>query len=662
MTDAPTEPPAKKPWGRTIHDLWLKDGEGIPDPNDPPRYGNDKHLHSAEWELLRGAVMGELCFCGRECPTTVTEANRIRGPFLRFITLGGDDQHPLHEYGVQIMGAFIVGPLDFFGATITQNLGLMNCRAEENINLQDCFAQTLFFNGSAIESITGDRLETTGEVFLANGFIVEGIVRLLGAKIGGGLNCSGGEFNNTELSLVCDGLKATGNIFLDDGFKAAGIVRLVGAEIGGDLACVKGNFLCDKTAINAQKSTICGAVHLDRGFLTKGEINLSHCTIGGTLSCIDATFSCKDHALFAPRVKVSGNVDLGRDCKISGQVSFQGGEISGDLIFTGGSFDRKIDWDNISKTTCINLRNTQIEGTLFWRDIIIARGELNLSGASCRTLNIEEPSWQKPSQIRLDNFTYRGFNQLDETTSGSFWKRWINRQPAGHLTERFRPKPYQQLADVLQSMGHEEEARVIRVERKKRQAAYTRLYERRPTDPVDRAYRHLINFWNRVQGATIAYGYRPGLAVIWLLGMVVIGAFIYQVAAVKGMMTPTHPLIYKEAVWTGDLDQIPKGKIPAACRENWVYPKGEKLAVACAATMPTEYSSFSAIVYSLDVAIPVVNFRMENDWSPRVVDWKTGKADLSGWLVRLWEWVQIILGWMFSLLFVSAIGGVIRRD
>ena len=715
MTDDTHNTPAKKAWGRSIHDLWLEENKGISDPHDPPRYDETKLLYRSEWDLLEKAARGEFCARGWDCPSEGTDENTVRGQFLRFVALGGDNTHPLHDHGIRLGGAFIKGQLDFGGAVIPENLNLFRCKLNENIILRDCCAETVNFGGCQVAGIVGDRFEATGSVFLRNKFCSEGSVRLLGAKIEGNLDCSSGQFLGPDISLHCDRIEVSGRIFLKgefqakcmvsllgaqiggtlecdngkfndpkkgiecggmetrgsvlmrNGFQSLGAVRLLGAKINGDFSCRNGKLLNTEHSLVAQKASIAGAIHLDRGFLALGKVDLSGCTVGGMLSCVSATFSCPDQALFASRIKVGNNVNIGSGCKVAGQISFQGAQIDGDLIFTGGSFDRKIKWDKVNETTCINLRNANVHGTIFWRDINIARGELNLAGASCRTLNMEHSSWQKPSQIRLDNFTYKGFNQLAETTSSRFWLDWISRQPVDHLTKRFRPRPYQQLADVLQSMGHEEEARVVRIERKKRQSAYTRLYERKPKDPIDRGYRHLINFWNLVQGGVIAHGYRPGLAVIWLLGIVAIGAFIYEIAAVKGIITPTHPLIFKEAVWTGDVEniplaQIPKGKIPIGCRKNWVYPDGDKLASACAAQVPSEYSTFSSIVYSLDIAIPVVNFRMENDWSPRVVHWETGEPDLAGWMVRFWEWLQIGLGWMFSLLFVSAIGGIIRRD
>ncbi len=113
-------------------------------------------------------------------------------------------------------------------------------------------------------------------------------------------------------------------------------------------------------------------------------------------------------------------------------------------------------------------------------------------------------------------------------------------------------------------------------------------------------------------------------------------------------MTPTHPLIFKEA--------RAGGSIPAWCAENWVHFPDEN----CASAMPSEYSEFEPFIYAADVALPVVNFRMEVDWAPRVV-FTDGTRDNFGWWVRTYEWFLIAAGWILSLLFVSAVGGSIRK-
>lgn len=119
-------------------------------------------------------------------------------------------------------------------------------------------------------------------------------------------------------------------------------------------------------------------------------------------------------------------------------------------------------------------------------------------------------------------------------------------------------------------------------------------------------------------------------------------------------MAPTHPLIFKEARVNGNGEQA--GQIDPICAKNWVHFLDTK----CKSQMPSEYSEFSSFMYSADIALPVVNLRQEDDWSPRVVD-QQGNTILSGHLVRIWEWIAIVLGWVLSLMFVSAVGGTIRR-
>ncbi len=644
MTENST-PPARA-FGRRIDDLWLDGEEG--------------KLHPAEWKLLRCAASGEDCVIGDVRPVTGNADNRIRPELLRFIALGGDADNPLHDHGILLAHAFVEGSLDFNGAVVPENFGLIDCMIEGKVDIRDCCTESFCLAGSVVEAIQGDRFESTGGLILSNGFQAAGEVRLLGAKIGGALDCRNARFDGASSSLNCDGIETNGTMFLNDRFFARDTVRVLGAKIGGDLVCRNGKFFGPQTALDTEGANVSGGVLLDHGFLAKGTVDLTNMQVGTSLRLTNGIFSAGEVAINAPNIKVGNSVYLNTECRVQGEISFQSAEIGDSITFQGGSFETK---------GAINLRNARIGNMLTWRGVEYARGELNLAGASCRSLNMDEAAWEKPSQIRLDNFVFERFAELPEGCDPAFWKAWLERQPIQHLTHRFRPNPYQQLAIVLDGMGHEEEARSVRIERRERQRLFTLNHVPKPKTLFAGAIRDLADFWRWVQKIFVAHGYRPGFAVVWLLGIVIAGAAIYETAARHGIMTPTHPLIYKEAVWKPADGPMLQGKAPLACRANWVYPPRD-IAAICKAAVPSEYSTFSSVVYSVDVAIPVVNFRMESDWSPRVVDWQTGDTGIwynpatwqAGWWVRLWEWVQIAFGWVLSLLFVSAIGGVIRRD
>ncbi len=559
--------------------------------------GKEGKLHPAEWKLLECARVGSECRFGDSKPVAVTGQNTIRGETLRFLALGGDASCPVHEHGITLVGGHIEcgsSMLDFSSTVVHSNLAILSCVINGVVDFVDSKTKSLIFTDTTVE----------------------------------------------ELSLW--GTDIDGDLYLDGGFEASRPVHLNNGTLSGDLRCNGGKFRDETTAIDMSGCAIAGSVRLEQDTFFTGTVVAAGTAIDGSFLCNGSIFSSKSQSIHAPRSVIGGNVNLGTECRVAGGVSFQGAKIAGDLTFQGGSFETK---------GAINLRNATIDGMLVWRDVAHLRGELNLSGTACRTLNMDWRSWEKPSQIRLDNFTYLGFSELPEGCNAPFWINWLERQPERHLEKRFRPKPYKQLASVLSDMGHEEEARSVRIAQRRRQADFTRKYD--PELNRDKRWikRALLVFWNFVQRLVVAYGYRPGNALLYLGGLILVGSAIYHTAARDGIMTPTHPLIFKEA---------PDGFIPERCAENWVYLP-EEIAGKCAAAIPSEYSEFNAIVYSLDTAIPVVDFRMESDWAPRVVTTE-GKRHWPGWWVRTWEWFQIGAGWALSLLFVSAIGGVIRRE
>ncbi len=86
------------------------------------------------------------------------------------------------------------------------------------------------------------------------GVTATGAVRLLGAKLGGVLSCSGATFRaekdaagNPGYALSADGLDAQGGVFLR-GVKATGAVRLLGATLGGNLDCGGATFRAERDA------------------------------------------------------------------------------------------------------------------------------------------------------------------------------------------------------------------------------------------------------------------------------------------------------------------------------------------------------------------------------------------------------------------------------
>lgn len=412
----------------------------------------------------------------------------------------------------------------------------------------------------------------------------------------------------------------------------------------------------------AERVFVEGNLSLDKSFTSQETTRLSSATISGNVICENALFADPNIALIANRAKIDGDVDL-ENVTAKGTIALTGTEIGGDFTPQGATLEG---------TPALQLRNSKIGGTLVWRTLRYVNGEVDFSGASCATINTDGDTWMRKREAyhekrakadmaseevetkkveyntKLDNFTYGGFSNLPDNCKPAFWVEFLNQQPQDHLEKNFKPRPWEQLAGVLDTMGYQEEALELRIEKQKLQTTFMASHEPAAQSGLNLWHWGNVLFRKLLWGPLVGYGYKPGNALVYLFGLIILGSILYNQAAKRGIMTPTHPLIFKEA--------REGGSIPAWCAENWVYFPDEN----CNAAMPSEYSEFQSFIYAADVALPVVNLRMEVDWAPRVV-FTDGTPDQFGWWVRFYEWILIASGWILSLLFVSAVGSSIRK-
>ncbi|MEE8155480.1 MAG: hypothetical protein V3T53_11060 [Phycisphaerales bacterium] len=540
--------------------------------------------------------------------------------------------------------------LDFEDAVLQAPLHLVRCFIGEPMCFVRARLPVIILTGSYTHGIQADGFDAK-EVVLNNGFWAKGEVQLVGATIGGTLQCTGGTFENPEgCALSADRLECKGSVFLRDGFSAKGEVRLLGATIGSDLACTGGRFENPEgNALSVDGLECKGAVFLDAGFSAKGEVRLLNATIGGVLSCIGGTFENPGgYALSADGLNCKGDVFLQDDFSAKGQVRLPGATIGGDLACVDGTFENP-------EGTALSADRLECKGDVFLTGDFSAKGEVRLLGATiggdlaCTGGTFENPEGDalladglecKGSVFLRGGFSAEGKIQLLGATIGgdlqcrgsifdgslrltgarvaTFWDdrkswpasgclhidglhydriepadvktrlEWLTRMPA----TPFSPQPYTQIATVLRSHGAERAASTILMAREKARA-------RSGPDPW------WLKGWMRLLGVTIGSGYRSWralgiLVVLWLLGW---GVFSYADAQCQIVATPdTQPLTF--------------------------YP----------------------LFYSLDVLVPVVNLQVEEDW--------TVLEGGAWWFMR----VQIALGWFFSSLAVLGFSGLVRKD
>src|SRR3546814_2310360 len=63
-------------------------------------------LWPAEDALLECSRIGAPTVISETRPEAETKTNRVRAAFVRFLALGGDEQAPVHENGVELQGAW----------------------------------------------------------------------------------------------------------------------------------------------------------------------------------------------------------------------------------------------------------------------------------------------------------------------------------------------------------------------------------------------------------------------------------------------------------------------------------------------------------------------------------------------------------------------------
>jgi hypothetical protein len=136
--------------------------------------------------------------------------------------------------------------------------------------------------------------------------------------------------------------------------------------------------------------------------------------------------------------------------------------------------------------------------------------------------------------------------------------------------------------------------------------------------------------WGRFLRVTVGYGHEPLRTVLWMLGVVLLGAVLVSCGARAGVMRLTWP-------------------------ETTAPPTGDPIA------------GLNPLLYSLDVFLPFVNLHQEHYWWPDEsaagsLKIAGRKLPVRGSLLRLYLWIQIIAGWLLSAIFIAGVTGLIRNE
>jgi hypothetical protein len=651
-------------------------------------------LTDAETRLLRAVRLGRAAYCGpsdsvhdvENDPRSAAgwEKDRyIRAGLIRWLCVYKIARELVDPRGIHIFAANIAGPLDLFCVSVPFSLTFECCNLDSELNLRGADILNINLQGTCVQSIGADGVHVKTNVFLRKGFHAAGQVRMVGARIGGVLECEGSTIENparfgvagSGLALVADGIIVNGAVFLRNGFTSVGEVRFPGAKIGGYLDCTKACFrnpLLEQPgrfgmALNAEGLRVEGNVFLNVGFLAQGEVSLVGSEIDGNLDCSNATFSGSSTgiALAADRVIVKRSLLLGGDhFQANGEVRLLGSQIAvdlacdagkfraprhenginhslsahtatiqgnaflrngfqaeGEVAFAGAQIEGNLECTGGAFAGGLNLQTVHVKGVLFW-GTTVDRDHLHVSleNAYLGAIADSSETWPPPGNLLLDGLLYERFAGGAPRNAESRLD-WLARQ------RDFAPQPYRQLAKVLRNEGDDRGARRVLFEMEHRRRA-----------KEDKSWsEHFLSWALRT---TVGYGYYPGKSLNLLVGLIVLGCVFYWGGFCAGSIVPTDKDVYSSFKATGSV--------------SGYYPR------------------FHAFFYSADNVLPLVKLGQVERWQPdpnpetyvlnlaRLGRPSRGLS-IAGFLM-LFRWTQIILGWYLATMGIAAVTGIVRKD
>ncbi|RMQ49513.1 hypothetical protein ALQ04_03436 [Pseudomonas cichorii] len=610
-------------------------------------------LWPAERQLLEHCKAGTEAKVGLKLPVELSNSNRVRAEFIRFLALGGDEQAPVHEHGVQLRGAYVEGRLNLQSTVVPMALWLRFCAFERPLVLTDAtLSNSLLLYGSSLKGVEASRLKIVGVLSLKKVTSV-GKVNLDGGDIKGQITLSEASLDGKgSWALSAENMVCQGSLHLG-GVKTNGMISLLAARIGGEIACDEACFsVSEGPAFSADRAIVDGSVFMRNGFSAKGCVRFLGAKVHGQFNCLGGQFDGGGaDALRMDGAFVGGSLFLGRGFKATGTVVLRGVVLKGDLVIR-----------DAGQITELKAQRINIDGSLILRNLVDPIGKASFTGGRAGSLNDDSKSWG--DDLDINGFVYN-FIHVSEQMSTGDRLNWLDKQRAPSIKPsqlpEFYPQPWRQLQKVLDEMGHAEEARQVGIAFEDR-LRDKGLIGQSPThwpEPLRNGYRCLMVFLHWMYRPLSGYGYRPMLLLPWFLGVwLLCAAFYWWAADHKAIFAPSDPLVFQNASYKHCSPPLePTGNEPAGSA-NWYL---------CDA-LPQEYTAFSPIAFSLDLLLPLVNLHQEDDWAPVI---ETPKANIleeffsfftsaKRW-VRFVMWFEILAGWGFSLLFVAVVSGLARR-
>jgi hypothetical protein len=533
-------------------------------------------------------------------------ANAIR----RILTASESEIKTFHPSGLRIQGARIDGNANWNRIAFPRQLAFAQCEFTSPMKLVDARIATLGLLQSQLPGLYLDAARIDGGV-VGNKLTVTGVTSAAGAHISGQFNLIGATLTNFNgRALVLDSARISMGLFATD-LIATGEIRAVGAHIGDQLN-LHGATITNPTgrALNLDGARIDGTLFAGE-LTTYGETRAAGAHISGKLTLHDATLTNTygqalklngariENGLLAPKLRTHGEIRA-IGTQISGQFDLNGAT----LAYCGGD------------AVALTLERSTIDHLLLVPDQI--SGGIRLDSAKIGTFEVPQTAGtigdQRAGAFIGSTLSAAGWSVTD--VRGAIRQDWtvardyLEHTPAPTSNQdsaagkEFIPQPWFEIADVYDRIGHPDHARKLRLRA-----------EHRITRTTHGATKTIRNIY----AATVGYGYRPFLPVLWLLGVLVTAGLL---------------------IWTNQDQFINSNHLPTTANDVCTDTSG--------------YTCFNTIAYTLQNVVPAASGPLRPDWA---------LSASGGWPITLGISLAVLrlVAWGFAALTLAAMTGLLRK-
>jgi hypothetical protein len=430
------------------------------------------------------------------------------------IDLTGAEISGTRKGAITLSNALIDGRLRCDGLSADGGIRMRNTQVGASFVLSG--ARLLAPSGVALDA---GGLTVRGGVFCTRGFVAEGQLRLIGARLDANLSLTGAVISN-QGAIALDLNRATIGDFDASGITCSGQVSCVGTRVGSqfNLTGARLDSADRRPALNADGSTVEGPLML-AGLKAGGEVSFRMSRVRDQVLLNGARLENPDGiALQFSHAEIAADLRC-ENVTVNGMIELSSAKLGGSVILKQARLDNSPDVSLDARY--LQAVRVELTSTCF------VQGTVDLGYAHIGLLSDDPAHW--PAALNLTGLTYQA---LEPQLPARERLRWLLLSPNSQ-----HPQPYEQLASYYNAIGQPTQARRI-------------LYERERRRSINRG--PLGRPWSLLQDLTVGYGYQPWRAAFWLTLLLATGTIVFHASPPPPLQNGTNPH-FNPLIYTLDL-------------------------------------------------------------------------------------------------------------